>query len=135
MTRQRISSGSPWEEQAGYSRALVVPDPHGDWIFVSGTTGFDYATMEIDDDVAAQAEQCFSNISDTLTEVQSSLADVVRVTYYLTNVDDMEAVTPVMGRHLGAIRPAATAVVVGLVDPRMRIEIAVTARRAPQSGK
>jgi len=131
--RRRISTGSPWEEQAGYSRALVVPDPHGDWIYVSGTTGFDYASMTIADDVIAQAEQCFRNIAETLARAGSSLADVVRVTYYLADRAHMETVMPVMGRHFGAIRPASTAVIAALIDPRMLIEIEVTARKAPGS--
>jgi enamine deaminase RidA (YjgF/YER057c/UK114 family) len=125
MTRRLISSGSSFEEQIGYSRAVV----DGDWIHVSGTTGFDYATMTIADDVVAQAEQCLANIAAALAEAGSSFADVVRVRYLLPDRDDFEPCWPVLRRTFGASRPAATMQVCGLSDPRMRIEIEVTARR------
>lgn len=125
MTRTLISSGSSFEAQIGYSRAVVA----GDWIFVSGTTGFDYATMTITDDVIAQAEQCLKNIDAALAQAGASLRDVVRVTYMLPNAADFEACWPVLRKFLGDVRPAATMVTVGLLDPRMKIEIEVTALR------
>ena len=123
--RRRISSGSTFEAEIGYSRAIV----DGDWIFVSGTTGFDYATMTIADDVVAQCEQVVRNIQAALAEAESSLADVVRVHYILPCRDDFEPCWPVLRRAFGDIRPAATMIVAGLSDPRMKIEIEVTARR------
>ena len=120
-----ISSGSTFEELIGYARAVVV----GDRVFVSGTTGFDYATMTIEDDVVAQAEQAVANIAAALAEAGSSFADVVRVRYLLPDRADFEPCWPVLRRAFGAARPAATMQVCGLSDPRMRIEIEVTARR------
>jgi enamine deaminase RidA (YjgF/YER057c/UK114 family) len=125
VTRRLISSGSTFEEQIGYSRAVV----DGDWVHVSGTTGFDYATMTISDGVVAQAEQCLANIAAALEEAGCSFADVVRVRYLLPERDDFEPCWPVLRRAFGAARPAATMQVCGLSDPRMRIEIEVTARR------
>ena len=124
--RQRISSGSTFEQQIGYSRA-VRADP---WVFVSGTTGFDYATMQIVDDVQAQAEQCLRNIDAALREAGATLADVVRVRYLLPDAADFPPCWPVLQRWFGEIRPAATMQVCGLADPRMRIEIEVTALKA-----
>lgn len=123
MSRELISSGSPFEAQIGYSRAVV----QGDWVFVSGTTGFDYATMEISEDVTAQAEQCFANIEAALQKAGSSMADVVRVHYILPDAALWEACWPVTSKWLGQVRPAATMFVAGLQDPRMKIEIEVTA--------
>jgi enamine deaminase RidA (YjgF/YER057c/UK114 family) len=123
--RRLISSGSPFETEAGYSRAVV----DGEWIFVAGTTGFDYAQMTIVDDPAEQARQAFRNIEKALGEAGATLADVVRVKYYVPNAADWPAIVPVLGEVFGAIRPAATALICGLVDPRMKIEIEVTARR------
>jgi enamine deaminase RidA (YjgF/YER057c/UK114 family) len=125
VTRRLISSGSTFEERIGYSRAVV----DGDWVFVSGTTGFDYATMSISDDVLVQAEQCLRNIESALRSAGASLADVVRVTYILPNAADFEPCWPVLRRFLGEVRPAATMISAGLADPRMRIEVEVTARR------
>lgn len=125
MTRRLISSGSTFEADVGYSRAVV----DGDWVFVSGTTGFDYATMTIADDVVAQAEQCLRNIDAALREAGASMADVVRVTYLVPDAADFPPCWPVLRRWLGDIRPAATMLSAGLADPRMRIEIEVTARR------
>ena len=99
----------------------------GDWVFVSGTTGFDYATMTIADDVAAQAEQCLRNITAALEQAGASLRDVVRVTYVLPDSSQFERCWPVLRRHFGEIRPAAMMISAGLADPRMRIEIEVTA--------
>jgi enamine deaminase RidA (YjgF/YER057c/UK114 family) len=124
MTRRLISSGSTFEREIGYSRAVV----DGEWVFVSGTTGFDYASMTIADGVEAQAEQCLRNIQAALAEAGATLADVVRVTYLLPDAADFPRCWPVLRRWLGEIRPAATMMAVGLADPRMRIEIEVTAR-------
>jgi enamine deaminase RidA (YjgF/YER057c/UK114 family) len=123
--RRLISSGSTFEAEAGYSRAVV----DGEWVFVAGTTGFDYAAMTIAEDPAEQARQTFRNITAALAEVGSSLADVVRVRYYMPDIADWSAIMPVLGDVFGTIRPAATALVCGLVDPRMKIEIEVTVRR------
>lgn len=125
MTRRVITSGSPFEEQIGYSRAVV----QGDWIFVSGTTGFDYATMTIPEGVEAQARQCLVNIEAALTEAGSSLRDVVRVHYILPDRDDFAKCWPVLRDCFGDVKPAATMIVAGLLDPRMRIEIEATALR------
>jgi enamine deaminase RidA (YjgF/YER057c/UK114 family) len=119
-----ISSGSTFEEQIGYSRAVV----DGEWVFVSGTTGFDYASMTIAGDVIAQAEQCLRNIQAALEQAGSSLADIVRVHYILPNGADFAPCWPTLRKYLGSVRPAATMIVAGLADPRMRIEIEVTAR-------
>jgi enamine deaminase RidA (YjgF/YER057c/UK114 family) len=124
--RRLISSGSPFEAASGYSRAVV----DGEWVFVAGTTGFDYAAMTIADDAAEQARQALRNIAAALAEADASLADVVRVKYYLPDAADWPRVVPVLGEAFGAIRPAATALICGLIDPRMKIEIEVTARRA-----
>jgi enamine deaminase RidA (YjgF/YER057c/UK114 family) len=124
MTRRLISSGSSFEQLVGYSRAVV----DGDFVFVSGTTGFDYQTMTVSDDVLEQTHQTFRNIKKALEEAGSSLQHVVRVTYILVRHADWERVAPVFGEYFGSIRPAATAIIAGLVDPRMLIEIQVTAR-------
>ena len=121
--RQLISSGSTFEQEIGYSRAVVV----GDWVFVSGTTGFDYSTMTIDGDVAVQAEQTLRNIEAALSQAGASLADVVRVHYILPVAADFERCWPALRRAFGAIRPAATMIEAGLADSRMKIEIEVTA--------
>lgn len=123
--RKLISSGSSFEAQIGYSRAVVV----GDSIFVSGTTGFDYATMTISADVAEQADQALRNIDAALRQADSSLADVVRVTYILTKAADFERCWPALRKHLGDVRPAATMIAAELADPRIKIEIEVTAIR------
>ena len=123
--RRLVSSGSKYEEEIGYSRAVV----HGDWVFVSGTTGFDYKTMTIAEDVAAQAEQCLKNIEWALREAGAHLRDVVRVHYILPDGRDFEKCWPVLRKYLGEARPAATMIEARLLDPRMRIEIEVTARK------
>ena len=122
--RRLISSGSTFEQDIGYSRAVV----DGDWVFVSGTTGFDYATMTIADDVAEQAEQCLRNIEQALAEAGATFADVVRARYILPDPADFPACWPALRRAFGQTRPAATMIAAGLADPRMRIEIEVTAR-------
>ena len=123
--RRLISSGSTFEEQIGYSRAVV----DGDWVHVSGTTGFDYSTMTISGDVVEQAEQALANVAAALAEAGCTFADVVRVRYLLPRAGDFEACWPALRRHFGEVRPAATMQECGLTDPRMRFEIEVTARR------
>jgi len=125
VARRLISSGSKFEAEIGYSRAVV----DGDWIFVSGTTGFDYSTMSISADVTEQAEQCLRNIAAALASAGATLADVVRVTYILPDAADFPRCWPVLRKYLGEARPAATMLAAGLLDPRMRIEIQVTARK------
>ena len=124
--RRLITSGSPFEATIGYSRAVV----DGAWVFVSGTTGFDYATMTISPDVREQAEQAMRNIGQAMTEAGTSFNDIVRVRYILPDAADFEPCWPVLQRYLGEVRPAATMLAAGLLDPRMKIEIEVTARRA-----
>jgi enamine deaminase RidA (YjgF/YER057c/UK114 family) len=124
--RRLISSGSTFEREIGYSRAVV----DGDWVHVSGTTGFDYALMTISDDVVAQARQCWANIDAALREAGASVQDIVRVRYLLPDAADFEPCWPVLREWLGDVRPAATMQACGLSDPRMRIEIEVTARRS-----
>jgi enamine deaminase RidA (YjgF/YER057c/UK114 family) len=119
-----ISSGSPFEKAVGYSRAVV----DGDWVFVSGTTGFDYKTMTIADDPVEQTRQAFKNIEMALTQAGAPLSSIVRVHYYLPRAEDWPLITPVLGEIMGSIRPAATALVCNLIDPRIRIEIEATAR-------
>jgi enamine deaminase RidA (YjgF/YER057c/UK114 family) len=123
--RRLISSGSAFEREIGYSRAVV----DGDWVFVSGTTGFDYATMTISDDVVEQAEQCLRNIEKALADAGARMSDVVRVRYILPRGEDFEPCWPVLRRYFGETRPAATMISAGLSDPRMKIEIEVTARK------
>ena len=126
MPRRLISSGSSFENEFGYSRAVV----DGDWIFVSGTTGFDYARMTISDDPVEQTEQCLRNIGAALAEAGADLADTVRVRIFVDRVETFDAVKrSVIGRKFAAIRPANTTLVTGFIDPRMKIEIEVTAKR------
>ncbi|MHB1304053.1 MAG: RidA family protein [Acidiphilium sp.] len=122
--RRLISSGSSFEAEIGYSRAVA----DGDWIFVSGTTGFDYVTMTISPEIIDQAEQAMRNIAAALAEAGAGIADIVRIRYILPDVADFEPCWPVLRRWLGEIRPAATMIAAGLADPRMKIEIEVTAR-------
>ena len=122
--RRLISSGSSFESLAGFSRAVV----DGDHVHVAGTTGFDYVAMTIVDDAVAQTHQCFANISMALGEAGCTLDDVVRVRYYLTDVKAFDQLAPIFGQYFARARPAATAIVCGLVDARMKIEIEVTAR-------
>ncbi|HYH40979.1 MAG TPA: RidA family protein [Burkholderiales bacterium] len=125
MTRRLISSGSTYEAEIGYSRAVV----DGKWVFVSGTTGMDYSTMAIAPGLLDQTEQCLKNIESALRQAGSSLADVVRVTYILPNAAEFSECWPVLRKYFGEIRPAATMIAAGLADSRMRIEIEVTARK------
>ncbi|MFE9423096.1 RidA family protein [Kitasatospora sp. NPDC006697] len=133
MTEQRqrrsILSGSPFEEKAGYARALV----DGDLVYVSGTTGLDYATGTMSEDIAEQAEQALRNIADALAEAGGTLADVVRVRYLLPDATEFERCFPALWRAFGEIRPAATAMICGLPDPRVKIEIEVDARLRHQA--
>jgi len=129
MTRLLISSGSTFEQDIGYSRAVVV----GDWVFVSGTTGFDYASMSIAEGLVEQTEQCLKNIASALQQAGSSLADVVRVTYVLPNGAEFPECWPVLRKYFGEVRPAAMMISAGLADPRMRIEIEVTALKRSTS--
>jgi enamine deaminase RidA (YjgF/YER057c/UK114 family)/quercetin dioxygenase-like cupin family protein len=124
--RTLISSGSSFEKAVGYSRAVV----DGEWVFVSGTTGFDYETMTISDDPVLQARQALANIERALAQAGASLADVVRLNTIVPRPEDWQKIAPVLGEQFGEIRPAATAIVAGLVDPRMLVEIEVTARRS-----
>ncbi|MEV4177288.1 RidA family protein [Nonomuraea sp. NPDC049709] len=127
MTERRaILSGSRFEEQIGYARAVV----DGDWVHVSGTTGFDYSTMTISDDVVEQAAQCLRNIGSALAEAGCGFGDVVRVRYLLPDRADFEPCWPVLRECFGEVRPAATMLMCGLADPRMKIEIEVYARRS-----
>jgi enamine deaminase RidA (YjgF/YER057c/UK114 family) len=129
VSRKLISSGSTFEAQIGYSRAVV----DGDWVFVSGTTGFDYSTMIIADSIVEQTEQCLRNISNALQQAGSCLGDVVRVTYVLPVAAEFEQCWPVLRKYFGKIRPAAMMISAGLADPRMRIEIEVTAKKRSAS--
>jgi len=126
--RRLISSGSGFEAEIGYSRAVAA----GDWVFVAGTTGFNYQAMTISEDPAAQAEQALANIAEALREAGASLADVVRVTYVLPDIADLERCRPVLRKHFGDVRPAGTVISAGLLDPRMRIEIIVDALKQPR---
>ena len=130
MSRQLISTGSRWEREAAFSRAVV----DGEWAFVSGTTGFDYATMTISDDVAEQTRQAVENIGWALAQAGFTLGDVVQTVYILPRAEDYPLCWPVLREYFGETRPANTMLVAGLADPRMRIEIEATARRAPSSG-
>jgi len=123
MKRKLISSGSDFENQIGYSRAVVA----GNMIFVSGTTGYDYDTMTISEDIVEQTEQCIRNIDKALHEADSSLVDVVRVTYILPQAEEFEKCWPVLKKYFGQIKPAATMISAGLADDKMKIEIEVTA--------
>jgi enamine deaminase RidA (YjgF/YER057c/UK114 family) len=126
MTRKLISSGSTFERDIGYSRAVV----DGNWIFVSGTTGFDYSTMTIAEGVLEQTEQCLKNIEAALEEAEASFKDVVRVHYILPQREDFEKCWPILRRYFAESRPAATMFCAELGDPRIKIEIEVTALRS-----
>lgn len=123
--RRLISTGSSFEKSLGYSRAVV----QGDWCFVSGATGYDYATMTLPQGSAEQAENCFSTIGNVLAEAGFSMSDIVRVQYTVTDRQYVEEITPVLGANFGEIRPAATMVIAGLILPEMKVEIEVTAFR------
>ena len=120
---KHISTGSPFESTMGYSRAVVK----GGWCFVSGVTGYDYATMTMPEGVAAQAQNCFATIAGVLAEAGFEMADVVRVQYTVTDAALVDSLVPVLGQYLSQIRPAATMVIAGLIRPEMLVEIEVTA--------
>ncbi len=126
MSRRLIRSGSTFEESIGYSRAVV----DGDWIFVSGTTGFDYKRMSIPHGLLEQTEQCLKNIESTLHQAEATFKDVVRVLYILPDASEFEQCWPVLRKYFGDVRPAATMISAGLADPRIKIEIQVTARKS-----
>jgi enamine deaminase RidA (YjgF/YER057c/UK114 family) len=123
MSRQLISSGSSFEQEIGYSRAVV----EGDWIFVSGTTGFNYTNMTISDDIAEQTEQCMQNIEAALTQANAGVKDIVRVLYIVPQADEFSKCWPVLKKYFGDVRPAITMISAGLTDARIKIEIQVTA--------
>lgn len=124
MNHIHISSGSEFESQIGYSRAVV----DGDYVFVSGTTGYDYEKMSISPNLLDQAEQCFKNIEKVLTEAGTSLESVVRVRYIFPNKSDFEPCWPIFKKYLGKAKPAATMFIAGLLEETMKLEIEVTAR-------
>ena len=123
MSRKLINSGSSFETEIGYSRAVVQDN----WVFVSGTTGFDYSDMSISEHVVEQTEQCFKNIISALSQADASLSDIIRITYIIPIASDFEKCWPVLRHYLGEIKPAATMISAGLADPKMKIEIEVTA--------
>jgi enamine deaminase RidA (YjgF/YER057c/UK114 family) len=129
MTRRRISSGSRFEADIAYSRAIV----DGEWVFVSGTTGYDYTTMRLAEGIEAQTEQCLRNIAAALREAEARIEDIVRVRYILPEASEFPLCWPVLRRWFGDVRPAATMWSAGLIDPAIRIEIEVTARRQSDS--
>lgn len=120
---KQISTGSPFEATMGYSRAIVK----GGWCFVSGVTGYDYATMQMPEEIADQARNCFATIAAVLTEAGFEMADIVRVQYTVVAADLVEDLVPALGEALGHIRPAATMVIAGLIRPEMKVEIEITA--------
>lgn len=126
MKRKLISSGSTFENKIGYSRAVV----QGDWVFVSGTTGYNYKNMSISEDIVEQTEQCLLNIKSALEEANSSLSDVVRVTYILPDANQFEICWPILRKYFGTVKPAATMFSAGLADDKMKIEIQVTALKS-----
>lgn len=131
MSRRLISTGSPFERVAGYSRAVV----DGDWCFVAGTTGYDYASMTMPETVEDQTRNCLATIAAALDEAGFAMADVVRARYYVTDRGFVHRVYPILGEWFGAVRPAATMLVCGLAEPAMKIEIEVTALRRDREGR
>ena len=129
MTRTLISSGSEFESKIGYSRAVV----DGDFVFVSGTTGYNYESMTISDSAVEQADQCFKNIQKVLISAGSDLTEIVRIRYILPNKADFEPCWPVLQKYLGTVLPAATVFLAGLLDEKMKIEIEVTAKLSTNS--
>ena len=130
MARKLISSGSKFEAEIGYSRAVI----DGEWVFVSGTTGYNYATMTISDSIVEQTEQCLQNIAAALKQANASITDVVRVTYVLPNAAEFEQCFPVLKKYFGQVRPAAMMIAAGLADAKMKIEIQVTAKKRARAG-
>lgn len=126
--RRRISSGSKFEELAAYSRAVIVPDAGGDWVFVSGTTGYDYSSGEISPDVVEQTHQTFRNIASALHQARGSLDDIIRIQVFLADARDFETVAPIIGEYCRGSKPANTTLVTGFINDAIRIEIETTAR-------
>lgn len=126
MKRKLISSSSTYEDKIGYSRAVV----QGDWVFVSGTTGYNFENMTISDDIAEQTEQCLLNIKSALEKAEANLSDVVRVTYILPDASEFETCWPILRKYFKAVKPAATMFSAGLADDKMKIEIQVTALKS-----
>ena len=122
--RKLISSGSAFENEIGYSRAVV----EGNWVFVSGTTGYNYREMTLPDDIVIQTEQCLKNIESALEQAGSKMEDIVRVIYIVPNTSEFKKCWPVLRKYFGEIKPAATMISAGLMDPKMKIEIQVTAK-------
>ncbi|MGV8985733.1 MAG: RidA family protein [Cypionkella sp.] len=120
---KHISTGSPFEATMGYSRAVVK----GGWCFVSGVTGYDYATMTMPEGIADQARNCFATIENVLAQGGFEMTDIVRVQYTVVDRDLVDALIPELGAALGSIRPAATMVIAGMIRPEMKVEIEVTA--------
>ncbi len=127
-TRRRISSGSKFEELAAYSRAVIVPDSGGDWVFVSGTTGYEYQSGEISPDVAEQTRQTFRNIASALHQARGSLDDIIRIQVFLADAGDFAIVAPIIGEYCRGAKPANTTLVTGFINEAIRIEIETTAR-------
>ena len=127
--RQLITTGSPFEKQAGYSRAVAIETPDDHWCFVSGTTGYDYSTMIMPESAADQARNCFETIKSALNEAGFSLNDIVRANYIVTDAKYIDEIFATTGEYFGDIRPAATMILAGLIKPEMKIEIEVTAYR------
>ena len=130
MDRKLISTGSPFESQVGYSRAVVQSTDAGQWCFVSGTTGYDYKSMTMPETIEAQTKNAMETICSALGEGGFELANVVRARYIITNAQDRMEAFKILGQYFGDIRPAATMIVAGLIEPEMKIEIEVTAYRA-----
>jgi len=127
MVRQLISSGSPFEKQAGYSRAVIEETSEGTWVFVAGTTGYDYSNMTMPDDVSQQTRNCLETIKTSLEQAGLGLCDVVRANYIVTQTSDVDDVFNILGSYLGEIRPAATMIIAGLIKPEMKVEVEMTA--------
>lgn len=130
MTRRLISTGSRFEREIGYSRAVVQDTSEGRWVFVSGTTGYDYKTMTLPRDVETQTRNIFATVVETLADAELALEDVYRVVYYVKDRADKDSVAKILGAHLGDVRPAATLVIAELAEPDMLVEIEFSAFRA-----
>ena len=130
-TRRHITTGSTFEAEMAYSRAVV----QGDWCFVSGITGYDYATMSLPDGVKAQVRNCFATLAGVLAEADFDMADIVRLQYTVTDRADVPAVAPILREYLDQVRPAATLVVAGLMQPEMRFEVEATALRSSNNAR
>lgn len=134
-TRRRITSGSKWEELAAYSRAVIVPDAGGDWVFVSGTTGYDYKSGEISADIAAQTHQAFKNIASALHAARGTLDDIVRIQIFLKRAADFDVAAPIVGEYCRGAKPANTTLIADFINEAIGIEIEVTARLPRESDR